>query len=111
MSLTIEAGGLVVLDPADKRVVQFDWGTDALAVGVQISGSPVWTITAIKQNGASLLTKDNESVVSGNRITQARLDATTATAGDRYRVDNKITTNETPAQIHEQGFFVLIQNR
>lgn len=112
MSVTITAGGLVVLDPGDKRVIQFDWGTDTLAAGVEIASSgSTFTITAIKQNGATALTKDQESIVTGNRKTQLRLLATTATAGDRYRVDNTIVTNESPAQTHDQGFYVLIQNR
>jgi hypothetical protein len=110
MSDTISSGGLVVIDPSDKRVVVFDWDTEALAADVEIA-SNTWTITAIKQIGATALTKDNEGIVTGNRKVQCRLDATTATAGDRYLVSSKITTDESPAQTLEQSFKVLIQNR
>ncbi len=111
MSESIQAGGLAVFDPSDKRVLQFNWdSTNALATGVEITAS-VWTITAISQSGVTALTKDNESVVAGNRKTQVRLLATTATLGDSYYVENKITTNETPAQEIEQGFRVVVQNR
>jgi hypothetical protein len=113
VSTTIEAGGLLVLDPSDKRVIQFDWDTDALPAGVEIatpSGS-TFTITAIQQSGLTALTKDQESIVSGNRKTQLRLVATTATVGDRYLVANQIVTNESPAQTIERQFEVLIQNQ
>lgn len=110
MSSTIRAGGLLVLDPSDKRVLEFDWGSDALADGVQITAS-AWTITAIQQSGVTALTNDNSSYSAADQTTETRLLATTATDGDRYYVENKVTTDETPAQEIEQGFTVLIQNR
>jgi hypothetical protein len=110
-TVTIQPNNMIVLDPSDSRIVVFDWDDENLAAGVLISGSATWTITAIRQNGATALTKDNESILSGSRKAQARLIATTATAGDEYEVACKITTNETPAQIKEQSIRVLIQNR
>lgn len=111
MSLTVTAGSLVTLDPNAKRVITFDWGADTLAEDVEIAAlGSTFTITAIKQNGETALTKDNESIVTGNRKTQLRLLATTASLGDRYRVDNTIITNESPAQQHDQSFFVKIEN-
>lgn len=111
MSYAIQAGGMIVLDPSDKRVILFDWDdTDVLAAGVEISSS-VYTITPIRQaNEANDLTKDNESLVAGNRKTQVRLDATTASLGDAYWISNKVTTNEVPAQTIEQRYKVLIQD-
>jgi hypothetical protein len=70
-----------------------------------------WTITAIRQNGVTALTKDNESIVTGDRKTQVRLLATTATEGDLYWVSNKITTDESPAQEIEQRFKVKVENQ
>jgi hypothetical protein len=110
MSVTVDAGDTVILDPADIRVIDFDWDTRNLASGVSISTS-TWTITAIKQSGATALTKDNESIVTGNRKTRVRLIATTATRGDKYEVASKITTSETPSQTKEQSFTVVIQSR
>lgn len=109
MSDTIRAGGLAVFDPSDERVIQFDWDTEALADGVTITSS-VFTIEAIQQAGVTALTKDNEGIVAGSRKTSVRLLATTATAGDSYWVNNKITTNETPAQKIERRFKVLVQD-
>lgn len=108
MSTTIQAGGLLLLDPGDKRVIQMDW--DALPASAGVSTS-AYAITVIKQNGVTALTKDNESVVAGLRATQVRLLATTATRGDHYEVTNSIVTNENPAQTIERHFFVLIQDQ
>jgi 2-keto-3-deoxy-galactonokinase len=110
MSETISPGQLVVLDPSDIRVFTFDWGTSNLPVGVTISTS-TFTITVRKQNGLTALTKDNETIISGNRSTQLRLNATTATLGDKYIVANKIVTSESPAQTKERSFNVLIEDR
>jgi hypothetical protein len=111
VSETIEAGGLLTLDPSDKRVIQFDWDTDALPDGVEISTSTFTIAVVGQQGGLTLLTKDQESIVTGNRKTQLRLLATTATVGDRYLVANQIVTNESPAQTIERQFEVLIQNQ
>lgn len=108
MSTTIRAGDLLTLDPSDKRVITFDWDSEALPVGVTIS-SYLHTIVVVKQNGVTALTKDNES--NATRTTQLRLLATTATNGDKYRVACKITTNENPTQEIERQFSVLVQNR
>lgn len=109
MSATIRAGGLLVLDPSDVRVIQFDWDAEGLASSVEISTS-TFTIGVIQQSGVTALTKDNPSVVTGNRKTQVRLIATTATAGDRYMLANTIVTNESPAQTIERHIIVLIEN-
>ena len=109
--LEVDAGsGVVVLDPSDKRVVQFNWDRRSLATSATISTS-TFTIGTIRQIGATALTKDNPSILSGSRKTQVRLDATTATDGDEYTLINTIVTNETPAQTKEQSVRVKIQNR
>lgn len=121
--LVVYPGDEIVLDPSDKRVLCFDWDKRNLATSITINAS-VWTITAIKQAGAAL-TKDNESTLTAalasaavgrtvtlnDRVSQVRLDATTATVGDEYELANKITTTETPQQVKEQSIRVLIQNR
>jgi hypothetical protein len=110
VSTSIYAGNLLVLDPSDKRVITFDWDTEALPVGISITSS-AWTITAIRQSGATALTNDNATIASSNRSTITRLLATTATVGDIYRVSNKVTLDGSPAQEIEQQFKVLIQDQ
>jgi hypothetical protein len=110
MSLTIVDSGMAVMDPSDIRRFRFDWDSLYLASGVAITTS-TFTITPILQNGATVLTKDSESIVPGGRFTQLRLNATTASNGDSYQVNNKIVTDESPAQTIERSFKVLIQQR
>ena len=110
MSLTIRPGGTVVLDPHDKRVIRWDWDSENLGALVSIITS-TFSIDAIRQNGLTALTSDNEAIDSGARTTVQRLIATTATKGDKYRVNNQIVTNESPDQQKERSFYVLIQQK
>lgn len=123
-ALTVHPGDVVVLDPNDKRVVVFDWDLENLATSVEIA-SYTHTITAIRQSGATAMTKDNEAKLTAvqataalgrtvsvdNRATRLRLLATTATLNDEYEVACQIITNESPAQQKEQSLRVLIQDR
>ena len=106
--ITIEDGGLAIKDPADISVYQFNWDARHLAPAVTITGN-TFTITAIRPVGDTALTKDNESVVTGNRKTQLRL--TGGTVGAKYRIDNRIVTNETPAQTKERSFYVQVEQK
>jgi hypothetical protein len=110
LSTTIYAGNVLVLDPSDKRLVTFDWDSEALPAATTISTS-AWTIAAIRQSGVTALTNDNESIGAGSRTTVTRLLATTATVGDLYWVSNKVTLSGSPAQEVEQRFKVLIQDQ
>lgn len=111
MSVTVDPGETIVLDPSDVRVVQFDWDTENLATSAIISIS-TFTITAVRQADIlASLTKDNPSIFAGNRKTQVRLIASTASVGDEYELANKVTTNESPTQDKEQSVRILIQNR
>lgn len=107
MSITIHTGEQLELDPSDIRLITFDWD-EALPASASISTS-TWTISALKQNGVTALTKDNET--NAARTASVRLLATTATAGDKYVVANKVVTNESPAQTIERQIKVLIQNQ
>jgi len=109
MSTTIQAGGVLVLDPNDERIINFDWD-DVLSTGVEILSS-TWTIAAIKQSGITALTADSGVILDGNRVTQSRFIATTATNGDQYWVSNQIETDESPAETIEQRFRVLVQEQ
>lgn len=108
-TITVRAGGLVAKDPADIKVYVVDWDTENLAMGATISTS-TWTITAISPSTTdAVLTKDQESILAGNRKTQVRL--TAGTIGQTYEIANKIVTSETPAQTKERSFRILVQNQ
>lgn len=109
MSQTIRAGQIAFQDPSDIRVYVFDWDADNLPGVVEISGSATWTISVVAPTGAALMTKDQESILSGNRKAQVRL--TGGVAGAIYNIACKITTNETPAQTKEQSFLVRVEDR
>lgn len=107
--LTVRPGDLVTFDPSDIRVLEFDWDDENLAVAATIVTS-VFIIKPLRGYVVSL-TKDNESVLTGDRKTQVRVNATTARVGQQYRLSNKILTSETPAQTKEQSIEILVQNR
>jgi hypothetical protein len=121
--VAIKPGGQIELDPSAVRTIAFDWDRKSLRASTTISTS-TFTITVIKQNGATILTKDNQAIltaidasivlertVGASRATQVRLIGTTATEGDLYEVANTIVTSETPAQTKEQSVRILIQNQ
>ena len=105
----INAGGLIVFDPADERVIEFDWDGD-LAATASIATS-TFTIDIVKKNGTTALTYDNAAILASGRGSTVRLKATTATVGDIYWVNNKIVTNETPAQTLERRVRIMVQDR
>ena len=106
--ITIEDGGCAPKDPADESVYVFDWDERHLAASVTITTS-TFTVTVIRPVGDTALTKDNESILAGNRKTQLRLKG--GTLGAMYRIDNKIVTNESPTQTKERSFFVKLEQR
>lgn len=121
--VAIKPGGLIVLDPSELKTIAFDWDRKSLRTGVTITTS-TFTITAVKQNGATALTKDNPAILNGtdasialertvgaSRVTQVRLIATTATDGDVYELENAVITSESPTQTKPQSVRILIQNR
>lgn len=107
-TVTILNGDQVTKDPADSKVYLVDWDTNNLAATVIIVTS-AWTITAISPSQTdAVLTKDNESILTGDRKTQVRLLA--GTLGQTYEIANKIRTNETPYQEKERSFRVRVEN-
>lgn len=107
-TITVAPGAHVRFDPSDKRTITFDFDALNLPAGVQLTAQLI-TITTLRQNGATILTKDNEGLTGGNRKVIARFLATTATLGDRYQVSCKGTTNESPAQDKEYSIFIDIE--
>ena len=108
-TVSVKSGDLVVMDPAESRILQFDWDAENLATSVTISTS-TFTITAIQQ-ASTALTKDNPSILSGTRKTQVRVIATTASVGDEYELANTIVTSESPTQTKEQSIRLRIQHK
>jgi hypothetical protein len=109
MSVTVDDGAMVVKDPSDSRVYDFDWGAQHLATGVAINTS-TFTITAISPVGDAGLTKDNESIVSpDNRVTRVRLIG--GTLGAKYRLDNRIVTNEATPQTIERSIVIKVEQK
>jgi len=121
-TLLIVSGGLVSKDPDASQVFTLDWDLNSLAVGVTITAS-TWLITAISPSQTdAVLTYDNaarltaaqataavgRTVAADNRVTQVRLLA--GTPGQRYEIENTITTSETPAQIKIGRFVVLVED-
>lgn len=103
---TIHDGGQVVKDPADVSVYEFDWDEENLADGVTITSS-TFTVVGIKGDITETpLTADSESVLTGDRKTQVRLSA--GALGSKWRIDNRIVTDEAPAQTKERSFFVKV---
>lgn len=106
---TIRAGGTVVKDPEAEEVFQFDWGVEVgthfyLKPGVQIASCQFF-ISGVD----GVLTKDNEGIEAGARSTQLRLKA--GTLDVKYRVTNRIVTNEAIPQTKDASFFVVIKER
>jgi hypothetical protein len=111
MSLTVEDGALITMDPNDSTVLNWDWGAQHLANGVTITNS-IFTLTALNPAGATGVTKDNPSVLAGNRITQIRVIAGGDTSlGQLFELANKITTSETPPQIKERSIRLVVEQR
>lgn len=113
-TITVTPGALVTMDPADEKVIEFDFDQRNLAAGASLTNTGPFfgiTIEALKQNDPlAALTFDNASLMAGNRKVRARFLATTATLGDRYTVSVQGTTNETPVQKKEYSITILIQD-
>jgi len=112
MSTTVKDGALITVDPSDSTVLDWDWGTRHLAVGVTISTS-TFRLVAIRQAASpSPVTLDNASILTGSRSTQVRIvGASDAALGDLFELSNRITTSETPAQIKERSIRLLVEQK
>lgn len=121
MSVTINDGELFTMDSAERRVITVDWDRNNLGPSVQIASS-TFVITVVSGSALTPLTKDNEATLTGvqataalgrtvgdSRATQLRIIA--PLDGTRYKVDNEIVTNESPAQTKNRFFLVLGQDR
>ena len=83
---------LKIMDPNDTLSWQHDW-TDFLATGESIS-SRVWTVDP----------DDSPSLLSNT--TSAAVVISGLTAGQVYRLSERITTNATPANVAERALTI-----
>ena len=120
--VTIKPGGLYRKGVSEERVVKWDWDSENLADTVLITTS-TWEITVVEGNkpigswsdpevseleNPPALTNDEPSI-PGGRTTQTRLKS--GTLGHKYRLLNRIVTNETPAQTKARSCFVSLEER
>lgn len=109
MSLTVYDGATIAKDPSDILVQHFDWDAENLGASVQISSA---TVTVSGESGdivTTPLTRDQVSLLTGNRKVQYRIHA--GAAGSLWRVTCQIVTNETPSQTKERSVYVSVVER
>jgi hypothetical protein len=115
MSLTVEDGALITLDPNDQTVLSWDWDAKHLGVGVTINTS-AFTLTAISPTTATGITKDNPSILTASpynsRWTQIRvLVGGDSALGQLFELANTITSSEAPSQSKERSIRLLVQQK
>lgn len=99
-------GSLVLKDPSSDEPQGFDWTVWLAELGASVTiATSTWTITGPD----AVLTKHDESIVTGNRKTQAYFAA--GTQGKKYTVTNRVVTNSAPAVTDERSFLYLVQSR
>jgi hypothetical protein len=99
-------GSLVMKDPSSDEPQGFDWTAWLAELGPTVAiATSTWTISGAD----AVLTKHDDSIVTGNRKTQAYFAA--GTVGKKYVVTNRITTNSAPPVTDERSFQYLITNR
>jgi hypothetical protein len=99
-------GSLIIKDPGSDEPQGFDWTTWLAELGAGVAiGTSIWTITGPDV----LLTKHDETIVTGAKKTQAYFAA--GTLGKKYTIVNRVITNSSPPVTDERSFQYLIQNR
>jgi hypothetical protein len=104
MSITIQAGGLILQDPNDSRKYRANWDNN-LPEGVALVSVGEFSV----EPDDGLLLISNETLIDGNRQVQFRMAG--GRRGRTYRVAHKITTDDADPDVKEQSFNTLIQNR
>ena len=106
MPTTVAPGDLLEKDTNEKLIYQFDW-TDWL-VSAQIASS-TFNIEGQDVGQSGSLSGDQSAIVTGNLKTQIRL--SDGMLYQTYTIENKIVTNESPAQTAERSFKLEIVDR
>jgi hypothetical protein len=97
---------LVTQDPEDNVRYEFNWDRRRLASSVTIDSSLV-TFEAVKPTTATDLTLHDAEITADDR--RVRVSVKDGQVGALYRVMNKVTTNESPAQTWRLSFFLKIE--
>lgn len=106
MPTTIAPGELLEKDPNEELIYQFDW-SDWL--GTALIASSTFTLEGNDMSVSGTLSGDQTAIVSGSQKTQVRL--LDGTLYQTYTIENKIVTNESPAQTAERSFKLEIVDR
>ena len=107
---TINAGQQMTKGPNEQLVATFTWA-DNLGADATIA-SQAMTPTQLKGTSASLAVDTSSSglgVQADNQSVKIRL--TGGEEGEEYLVTSQVTTNESPDEIKEQSFVVLVQQK
>jgi len=100
--MSVLPGAIVKKDPSAELVYTFDW--TAWLAGASIATS----VFEISGGPDALLTKDNESIVSGSQMTRLRL--LDGTPSGKYNLTNRIVTNEAVPQTDDRHITVWVVN-
>ena len=110
--LTVNDGALIVKDPSDVSVYTFDWDAEHLAASVTIA-SQTTTVTGISGDTTTtpltVATTSPLGIQALSRTVKLKLSA--GALGSKWRVDQAIVTDETPAQTKERSFYVKLETR
>ncbi len=89
----------------DVRVLHIDWSYGA---GEAALLSADFAILAVRQNGPSALTLDDEGIADVT-VSRCRVHSDTASVGDIYTLIASVTTNEQPARTRICRARILIE--
>jgi hypothetical protein len=108
MSETIRPGGQISKDPADARVLVFDWST-WLGPDAALLDEGVFTVTSVSPRETPLtLEVDEVSLLAGGQAVQFRVLG--GRRGTLYNIAHAIETTESPPQQQERSFFALVED-
>lgn len=99
--MSITPGATVPKDPNSSEIYTWNW-SDWLVGAAIISTSTF----AVDDGPDSALTLDQDAIVTGDTSTRVRING--GTLGKKYRVRNRVITNESPAQTDDRSIWVHI---
>ena len=100
--MAIQPGLTLIKDPDAVLPYEFDWSE-------WLDAAEIDTSDFIISGADSGLAEDSASVLAGN--TSTRIVLSGGTVGVKYRVTNRIVTNETPARTDDRSFFISVKER
>lgn len=107
-----QPGDLILKDPDSTEPQGFDWSAYLAELGEDVEiDTSTWEVSEgdAAAAPATVLTLENDTIVTGNLKTQVYLIG--GTRGKTYRVRNRIVTNSAPPVTDDRSFFVKMQHR